>query len=173
MLSKSLFLTVLPMAMALIAGAVLPFQSTSNAAIGRALGHPLWAALTSLLISAVVVTATLLVLKVQTPDIGRALRSAWWVWGGGVLGAIYIASAAVLTPKLGASGFVVLVVAGQIIASLLMDHFGLLGLAEKPLTLLKLAGVGLILGGVFLVQSPSANAATKTQAPCSMQTCQQ
>jgi bacterial/archaeal transporter family-2 protein len=173
MLSKSLFLTVLPMAMAFIAGAVLPFQSTSNAAIGRALGHPLWAALTSLLISAIVVIATLLVLKVQAPDIGRALRGAWWVWVGGVLGAIYITSAAIVTPKLGASGFVVLVVAGQVVASLLMDHFGLLGLAHKPLTLLKLIGVGLILGGVFLVQSPSANAAAKSPTPCSAQPSQE
>lgn len=79
MLSKSLFLTVLPMVMAFVAGAVLPFQATTNAAVGRALGYPLWAALISLVISAIVVIAALLILKVQAPDIGRALRGAWWV----------------------------------------------------------------------------------------------
>jgi transporter family-2 protein len=72
------------MDMAFVAGAVLPFQATTNAAVGRALGHPLWAALISLVISAIVVIAALLILKVQAPDIDRALRGAWWVWIGGV-----------------------------------------------------------------------------------------
>jgi transporter family-2 protein len=158
MLSKSLFLTVLPMAMAFVAGAVLPIQATSNAAVGRALGHPLWAALTSLVISAFVVIAALLILKVQAPDIGRALRGAWWVWIGGILGAIYVGSAVVVTPKLGASGFIILVVAGQIFLALLMDHFGLMGLTSKPITFLKVIGAAMILGGVFLVQSPNSKA---------------
>lgn len=79
-----------------------------------------------------------------------------------MLGAIYVAGAAALTPKLGAGGFLLLVVAGQIIASVLVDHFGLMGLATKPINIAKIAGVVLILGGVFLVQSagipaPSAN----------------
>jgi len=156
MLSKSLFLTVLPMAMAFVAGAVLPIQAASNAAVGRALGHPLWAALTSLVISAFVVIAVLLILKVQAPDIGRALRGAWWVWIGGILGAIYVGSAVVVTPKLGASGFIILVVAGQIFLALLMDHFGLMGLTSKPITFLKVIGTAMILGGVFLVQSPNS-----------------
>ena len=158
MFSKSLFITVLPMAMAFVAGAVLPFQATSNAAVGKALGHPLWAALTSLVVSAVVVIAALLILKVQAPDIGSALRGAWWVWIGGILGAIYVGTAAVVTPKLGASGFIILVVAGQIFIALLMDHFGLMGLATKPITAAKLIGAAMILAGVFLVQSPSSNA---------------
>lgn len=173
MLSKSLLLTALPMAMAFIAGAVLPFQATSNAAVGRALGHPLWGALVSLSVSAVVVIAALIILKVQAPDIGQALRSAWWVWIGGILGAIYVGSAAVITPRLGASGFIILVVAGQILIALLMDHFGLMGLVSKPVTLLKLAGAAMILGGVLLVQSPSANAVPKPQSSCSQQTCPQ
>ena len=163
MLSKSLFLTVLPMVMAFVAGAVLPFQATTNAAVGRALGHPLWAALISLVISAIVVIAALLILKAQAPDIGRALRGAWWVWIGGILGAIYVGSAVVVTPKLGASGFIILVVVGQIFIGLLIDHFGLMGLTAKPVTFLKLIGAAMILGGVFLVQGLSANAAPQSK----------
>ena len=166
MFSKVLALALIPVGTALLAGAVLPFQAASNAAVGRALGHPLWGALTSLLVSAVVVLVALLVLRVSAPDIGKALQGSWWLWIGGILGALYVGSATAITPLLGASGFLMLVVAGQIVASVLVDHFGLMGLAVKPITFTRLAGVMLIFGGVLLVQgigTPTVeNGATQT-----------
>lgn len=152
MLSKSMVLLGIPVAMALLAGAVLPFQAAGNAAVGRALGHWLWGAFTSLTVSSVVVIAALLILRVPTPDLGKALQGPWWLWIGGVLGALYVAGAAALTPKLGAAGFLVLVVAGQILTAVIADHFGVMGLGGKPVSLARLAGVVLILCGVFLVQ---------------------
>ncbi|MEX5624196.1 DMT family transporter, partial [Pseudomonas syringae] len=62
MFSKTLCLLVLPFALALLAGAVLPFQAAGNAAVGRALGHWLWGACTSLTVSSLVVIAALLIL---------------------------------------------------------------------------------------------------------------
>ncbi|WP_256376838.1 MULTISPECIES: DMT family transporter [Thalassospira] len=56
---------------------------------------------------------------------------AWW-WLGGVVGVAYITAALVLTPKLGAASFIVSVIAGQVLASLLIDHYGLMGLTPKP-----------------------------------------
>ncbi|MEJ5905934.1 DMT family transporter [Pseudomonas kermanshahensis] len=152
MLSKSMVLLGIPVAMALLAGAVLPFQAAGNAAVGRALGHWLWGAFTSLTVSSVVVIAALLILRVPTPDLGKALQGPWWLWIGGVLGALYVAGAAALTPKLGAAGFLVLVVAGQILTAVIADHFGVMGLGGKPVSLARVAGVVLILCGVFLVQ---------------------
>jgi len=131
---------------------VLPFQAAGNAAVGRALGHWLWGAFTSLTVSSVVVIAALLILRVPTPDLGKALQGPWWLWIGGVLGALYVAGAAALTPKLGAAGFLVLVVAGQILTAVIADHFGVMGLGGKPVSLARVAGVVLILCGVFLVQ---------------------
>ncbi|HDS1708503.1 DMT family transporter [Pseudomonas putida] len=158
MFSKSMLLLVLPVAMALLAGAVLPFQAAGNAAVGRALGHWLWGAFTSLTVSMLVVIAALLIIRVPAPDMGKALQGPWWLWIGGVLGAMYVAGAAALTPKLGAAGFLVLVVAGQIITAVLADHYGAMGLGGKPLSLARVAGVVLILCGVLLVQGPWATA---------------
>lgn len=70
------------------------------------------------------VIAALLILRVPVPDLGKALQGPWWLWVGGVLGAMYVAGAAALTPKLGAAGFLVLVVAGQIITAVLADTSG-------------------------------------------------
>ncbi|QXH44072.1 DMT family transporter [Pseudomonas xanthosomatis] len=165
MFSKAALLAIIPAGLALLAGVVLPFQAASNAAVGRALGHPLWGALTSLLVSTAVVVAALLVLRVSAPNLGKALQGPWWLWVGGVLGALYVAAAAALTPKLGAAGFLLLVVAGQIITSVVVDHFGLMGLAQKPVNLARVLGVLLIIGGVLLVQGAGASAASAWALP--------
>ncbi|MFJ4055692.1 DMT family transporter [Pseudomonas sp. NPDC089743] len=163
--NKALLIAFLPLLLALLAGVVLPYQAASNAAVGRALGHWLWGAFTSLTVSSVVVIAALLILRVPLPDLGKAVQGPWWLWIGGVLGALYVAAAAALTPKLGAAGFLVLVVAGQILTSVIVDHFGLMGVASKPVSLPRLAGVVLILVGVFLVQSTwAASPASATTA---------
>ena len=67
MFSKALCLLALPFALALLAGAVLPFQAASNAAVGRALGHWLWGAATSLTVSSLVVIANSLRLARAAP----------------------------------------------------------------------------------------------------------
>ena len=128
------------------------------------MGHWLWGAFTSLTVSSLVVILALLVLRVPAPDMGKALQGPWWLWVGGVLGALYVAGAAALTPRLGAAGFLVLVVAGQIITAVLADHFGVMGLAGKPLNLARLAGVVLILCGVLLVQGTWATATPASTA---------
>lgn len=74
MFSKSLIFVLLPIVLALIAGAVLPFQAAGNAAAGKALGHWLWGAFASLAVSAVVVITALLVMRIPAPDIGKALQ---------------------------------------------------------------------------------------------------
>ncbi|PYB78452.1 hypothetical protein DMX11_08790 [Pseudomonas sp. LB-090624] len=170
MFSKTMLVLVLPVAMALLAGAVLPFQAAANAAVGRTLGHWLWGAFASLTVSSLVVIAALLVLRVPAPDMGKALQGPWWLWIGGVLGAMYVAAAAALTHKLGAAGFLVLVVAGQIITAVLADHFGVMGLGGKPLSLARLAGVVLILCGMLLVQGnwgagPAASSTAAVKQP--------
>lgn len=156
MLNRTALLALLPSAFALAAGAVLPFQAASNSAVGRALGHPLWGALTSLSVSVLAILPMLALLKAPSPAVAAALRGPWWLWIGGLFGAIYVAAAASVTSKLSAGGFLVCVVAGQMVASVFVDHFGLMGLASRPVSVTRLVGVALILGGAFLVQGTGA-----------------
>lgn len=152
MFLKTFVISLIPAAIAFIAGALLPFQVSSNAAVGKALGHPLWGALVSLAVSTLVLVPLLWVFKVPTPRVSTALAGPWWLWIGGIFGAIYVLSATALTPKLGAAGFIVLVVAGQMIASILVDQWGLMGLAPRPVTLARFAGVVCIVVGAVLIQ---------------------
>ncbi|MBU4609950.1 DMT family transporter [Achromobacter sp. GG226] len=156
---------ILPTLVAVAAGAAVPFQAASNAALGRALGHPLWATLASLAVSALVVLPVMLALRVPAPMLGAALHGPAWLWLGGVAGVAYITAALVLTPKLGAAGFIVAVVAGQMLASLLIDHVGAMGLPARPVGAARLLGVALILAGMVTVQLSQGVPPAATPAP--------
>ena len=150
----------LPMGVALLAGAAVPLQGASNAALGRALGHPLWATMVSLVVSMLVVLPLMGSMLVQAPRLVLALSGPWWLWLGGIVGVVYLTTALVLLPRLGATSFIVCVIAGQMLASLLLDHFGLMGLPVKPVGLARMAGVALILVGIWLQQSLAASPTT-------------
>ena len=144
--------------LAVIAGAVVPFQSAINANLGRGLGHPLWATLASLLVSIVVLLPVMLALRLPLPSLAFITQAPLWMWAGGAFGVCLISLALMLLPKLGASGFVALALAGQMLASLMLDHFGLFGLAERQLTTPRVVGALLLMGGVALIQFGGAPA---------------
>ncbi|WP_338801021.1 DMT family transporter [Pseudomonas sp. RSB 5.4] len=138
--------------LAAFAGAVVPFQSAINSNLARGLGHPLWATLASLLVSVLVLLPVILALRLPPPSLGFISKAPLWMWAGGAFGVCFVALAVMLLPKLGASGFVALALAGQVIASMLLDHFGLFGLVEKQLTMSRVLGALLLIGGVVLIQ---------------------
>ncbi|MHC8403685.1 DMT family transporter [Pseudomonas sp. TMB3-21] len=138
--------------LAVIAGAVVPFQSAINANLTRGLGHPLWATLASLLVSVLVLLPIILALRLPLPSLGFISKAPLWMWTGGAFGVVFISLALVLLPKLGASGFIALALAGQVVASLLLDHFGWFGLVQQQVTLPRLFGALLLIAGVVLIQ---------------------
>jgi len=138
--------------LAVIAGAVVPFQSAINANLGRGLGHPLWATLASLLVSIVVLLPVMLALRLPLPSLAFVSKAPLWMWAGGAFGVCFISLALVLLPKLGASGFMALALAGQVVASLALDHFGMFGLVERQMTVSRGIGALLLVAGVVLIQ---------------------
>jgi transporter family-2 protein len=138
--------------LAIVAGAVVPFQSAINANLGRGLGHPLWATLASLLVSIVVLLPILLSLRLPLPSLAFISKAPLWMWAGGAFGVCFISLALMLLPKLGASGFLALALAGQVMASLALDHYGLFGLVERHMTLPRVLGALLLMAGVVLIQ---------------------
>ncbi|PPS63368.1 DMT family transporter [Pseudomonas sp. BRM28] len=142
----------IPLLVALLAGAAVPFQAGANAALGRLLGHPLWATLISLAVSVLMVLPALLLMRAPLPQLSNLGQAPWWAWLGGVAGVAYITAALILTPRLGAAGFIVCVIAGQVLSSLIIDQWGLMGLPSRPVNGLRIAGVALIIVGMLVVQ---------------------
>ena len=95
----------------------------------------------------------MLIARTPLPSLAAAASAPLLSWvAGGALGVSYIAILVVVAPTLGAAATVALVVAGQMICSAIIDHFGLLGFAEHAMSPLRLLGLALIAGGVVLVR---------------------
>ena len=137
---------------AVITGAVVPFQAGANAVLGRTLGHPLWGTVVSLCVSFACILPVLALARVEAPTLSSLAHAPRWVWIGGVVGVAYITGALMLVPKLGAAGFITAAIAGQMLASIIIDHWGLVGLPRKPVPLTRLAGLGLIFLGLVVMQ---------------------
>ncbi|GAA2817575.1 transporter family-2 protein [Aminobacter aminovorans] len=145
------------LAAALVAGAAIPFQAGANAMLGRLLGHPLWATMVSLAVSVALAVPVMLAFKVPVPSFATAAATGpWWIWIGGAAGVVYVTAALLLAPKMGAASFVVAVIGGQMMASLVIDHFGLMGFVQRPAGLARVAGLVLIVMGLVVTQWASA-----------------
>ncbi len=141
------------LAMAFGCGLILPLQPGINAQLRTHLDSPFAAALVSF-------TVGMLILLVVTAVAGRPAAGViarldevpWWAWLGGVIGAVFVTVSIVVAPRLGATLLVAGVVTGQLIGSLAIDHFGLVGFAVTPITWTRVLGVVLLLSGVLVVQ---------------------
>ena len=136
--------------MALIAGALLPLQALINGRLGAALGNPFWASMGQNLIGATAMASVMLFIRAAPPTGAQVAATPLWAWIGGVLGAVYVLAALVATPRLGATRAVAAIIAGQLIASVLLDQFGVLHPA-RPATLRVIGGVALLSLGAALV----------------------
>jgi transporter family-2 protein len=139
--------------LAVLTGVVLPVQAGVNQQLRLVLGHPVLAAGVSFLIGTLALGTYIVAARLSIPA-GAFGRTLWWHWTGGILGAFFVATAVVLTPRLGAATLVATVVAGQMVASLFLDHYGLVGYAKHPMDAGRVIGALLVIAGVLLIQRP-------------------
>jgi transporter family-2 protein len=141
---------LVPILLSLLAGFAVPLQAGTNARLGALLGHPLWATGVSLLVSLLALMLVLLVIKVPKPNLSALSGAPWWIWMGGIAGVFYISIALLMAPRLGALNFIMAVIIGQLVISLIIDYFGLVGSPRKAISLQKLVGVLVVVGGFVI-----------------------
>jgi len=141
----------LSLVLAVVAGILIAVQAPTNALLGKASGSPIVAAFISFVVGAIALGAVVAVTsgKVFTPAL-RQVPSYAWI--GGIYGAFFVAVAAFAAPRVGIGVLLTAAVAGQLAAALILDHYGLLGLARHPVTLTRAAGFLLVLVGAVLVR---------------------
>jgi len=138
--------------LAVAAGAGLPFQAGVNASLATALESPLRAALVSFAAGTLLLLVVALVFAGGLPSGSRLSEAPWWAWTGGAFGALYVTVAVVVAPRLGVVFLLAATLAGQAVASAVIDHLGWVGLRDHPISPGRLAGVALTLVGVGMVR---------------------
>lgn len=141
---------LLLLAFAIVAGAGLPVQAGINTKLAEYVGGPVRASAVSFAFGALCLA--IVVLLFYRSGGHRAGQAPWWAWIGGAFGAIFVTSAVVVPLRIGAAAFFGIVVAAQLVASVLMDQFGWLSFAQRDVSPVRLLGVGLLISGALLVR---------------------
>jgi bacterial/archaeal transporter family-2 protein len=149
MILNVLFYSIL----AVLAGVSIVIQQTLNANLRGALSSAAWSGFASYAIGLGCMALLALALRDPIPSAATAGRIPWWEFTGGLFGAVFIGLAIFLLPQLGVATFIVLLVTGQMLASVTFDHFGWLGLAQRPVDLPRLIGMALLIGACVLIRS--------------------
>ncbi|MBC3942399.1 DMT family transporter [Sphingomonas albertensis] len=140
-----------PIIIVLLAGIGLAVQPPTNAALAKASGSVWLASLVSFAMGTAILFAIWAAADRTMP---ATLKGApGWAWLGGLYGACFVAALAYASPRLGLASALTIAVASQLVTALVLDRFGLLGLTAQPISLMRVAGVVLVIGGVLLVRA--------------------
>ncbi len=136
---------------AVVVGMAISAQPPLNALLSRAVGNAFGATMISIAVA--LVSITVLVLFTGLGDVSRATLTSvpWWVYLSGLVGALFVASGVVIAPVTGALVFFTCVVAGQLLGSVLTDHFGAFGLDIRPITIWRFFGLVMVFAGAIIV----------------------
>lgn len=144
-------MTALCIALAVVAGILLPLQAGVNATLRSTLAGPVWATFANFVVGATASAVAIAIARQPPPDADRLAGTPWWAWTGGLCGATLVFASLFAVGRLGYAGLGACLIAGQLLASVAFDHFGILGAAARELTPARALGVALLLGGMALV----------------------
>ncbi len=132
------------------AGVLVAMQAPINARLGRALG-PFQAASVSFLVGLLLLVALAAVTGGGLGAIARTGQQPWWYLLGGLLGAAYVTVALITVRTLGVGGVTAATIGGQLTMAVVVDQFGLLGVARHPVSVARVAGLALLAVGTYMV----------------------
>ena len=145
--------TILWALMGIIAGACIAAQAPINASLGRSLNVPVAAAGVSFLAGAIALWAIAFAYSnLTSTPINFGAPAPWTFVAGGLLGAFYVFSNIMLTPMIGVAAVMALSIAGQLIAGLLLDRVGFMGMAVREISLGRVAGAALLVVGAIMIR---------------------
>lgn len=143
--------SALVMILVVLAGGATALQAPTNARLAGAVASPVNAAFVSFAVGTAALALAAAMLQTR-PDMTAVRGLPWWAWVGGLYGAVFVVAAAWGVPRLGVALTITLMVAGQLLIGLILDHFGAMGVPRAPLSLGRVAGVGLVIAGVLMVR---------------------
>jgi bacterial/archaeal transporter family-2 protein len=136
--------------LALVAGLAGSIQVAVMGRFGERIGS-YEAIAANLLFSTLIATTVLLLLRQSLAGFGDALHSPWWYWvGGGGMGVVVVFTITVVTPQIGATATIALLIAGQLAMGVLIDRYGWFGVEQVPLNWPRIVGVLLLAAGALL-----------------------
>lgn len=133
-----------------VAGVLVGIQAPVNSRLSNTIGK-VQAATFSFVVGAVALALVATLFYGGLGSFGQAGKAPAWAWIGGLLGATYVTVAILTVRTLGVSGLTALVICGQLTAAVVIDRFGLFGIAKQSIGVTRIAGLVLLVVGALLV----------------------
>jgi len=139
------------LALALITGALIPIQAATNAAFSKSIGNPSITGLMVFIVGLVGMILFILISRTSFPAPQQLVSAPLYSYLGGIIVATYVVMITILVPRIGVGTAIGLIVTGQIICAVIIDHFGLFNLPVRSINPTRISGVLVMIGGVYLV----------------------
>jgi transporter family-2 protein len=136
-------------AFSLVAGLAGAAQVAINGAFGERIGT-LEATAFNIFVSALILAGIVLVARASFGGVVAGVHEAPWLWLGGVAGAIIVTAITFAGPRIGALATIALLIAGQLVMGVVIDHFGLFGVERISISATRIVGVVLLSVGALL-----------------------
>lgn len=137
--------------LSLLAGSFIAVQGGLNAMVGKEIKSPIHASLVSFIVGTTLLALYTVVTR-QSVSLEGLKNIPWYAWFAGALGAFSLTVIVLAFPKLGPGLTFGLIVAGQMIISVVLEHYGILVAQPHPINFLRVLGIVLIVGGVALIR---------------------
>ena len=138
--------------LALLIGATIPVQVAANTTLRAFLGHPFWVSVAIFALGLVLSLLLALGVRSPPPQAADLPTVPLWAWSAAFLAILYQVGTIVAGPRLGAASLIGLIIAGQLVAALVIDHFGLLNFELHRLNWQRIVGAVCLLVGVTLIR---------------------
>jgi transporter family-2 protein len=139
------------MGLVLVSGMLIPVQIASNKKLYEVVRSPVLAIALAMAVGAAVL-AMLELARVGDGTLSAVPKAPWWVWLGGLCIAFAVTIQVINARQEGMGPIMALIVAGELAAAMVVDHFGWLDIKQDPIRWWKIAGVILMAGGAALLQ---------------------
>lgn len=138
--------------LAIVAGMMMPTQAAINNKLAMSVNSPILSAFISFAVGTIALFIYIVATGIPLGNLFEAKNASAIAWTGGILGAVFVASTITLVPRLGVALTFSLVIAGQMLVTLVIDHFGILGVPVKEINSMRVVGAALITIGVILIR---------------------
>jgi transporter family-2 protein len=149
---SSLFNNYIFIILAICAGFMMPTQGAVNTKLASYVESPVTAAFISFLVGTIALFFYMLLTGTPMSNFTNSKNAPAITWTGGLLGAFFVTAIAMTVPRLGVALTFSLAIAGQMLITLLIDHFGFLDVPVKEINIPRILGVILIVAGVIVVR---------------------
>lgn len=136
----------------MLVGFLTPMQGAINSQLSRFMHHPLQASFISFLGGLVSLSIIIILLGIAFPGLPTFKTIPWYLYLGGFIGAGFVSTMLILIPRIGALNMLGAAIAGQLIMSVIIDHYGLFGVPQHSMNYYRAGGILLLMGGLLLMR---------------------